>query len=145
MPRSSSGGSLSATICSNRDRSPAPSGAADQTWNRVSAATMRHVETVADAGFYADIAVGLGSVWLADDTRHAVVRVDPARGVVARRYALGGAPFGVAVGAGAAWATSDDGTVVRIDPARGRVEVIDVGGAPRSLDVSGRTVWVSVD
>ncbi len=112
---------------------------------RISAATMRHVATVAEGGFYADVAAGLGSVWLADDSRHAIVRVDPARGVVARKYALGGAPFGVAVGAGGAWASSDDGTVVRIDPGRERVEVIDVGGAPRSLDVSGRTVWVSVD
>ena len=73
------------------------------------------------------------------------VRVDPARGAIAGTYALGGAPYGIAVGAGAAWAPSDDGTVARLDPVRDAVDVIRVGGAPRSLDVHGRNVWVSVD
>jgi streptogramin lyase len=112
---------------------------------RISTATMRHVSTVEGADFGVDVAAGLGSVWLADDTHHAIVRVDPARGVVAGRYPLRGAPFGVAVGGGAAWAASDDGTVARIDPLGERIEVIDVGGAPRSLDVADRSVWVSVD
>lgn len=112
---------------------------------RISTATMRQVSAVEGTDFSVDVAAGLGAVWLADDTNHAIVRVDPARGVVAGRYPLGGAPFGVAVGAGAAWAASDDGTVARIDPLGQRIEVIDVGGAPRSLDVAGRSVWVSVD
>jgi DNA-binding beta-propeller fold protein YncE len=118
---------------------------AGRSLERISAVTMRHVSTVKGVEFNPDVAAGLGSVWLADDTRHEIVRVDPARGVVARRYELGGAPFGVAVGAGAAWAASDDGTVARIDPLGERVEVIDIGGAPRSLDVADRSVWVSVD
>ena len=112
---------------------------------RISATTMRHVSTLASATLYADVAFGLGSVWLADDLRHRIVRVDPARGAIAGTYALGGAPYGIAVGAGAAWAPSDDGTVARLDPVRDAVDVIRVGGAPRSLDVHGRNVWVSVD
>lgn len=112
---------------------------------RVSAATMRHVSTVPVDGFYVDVAAGLGSVWLADEEGRAIVRFDPVREVVARRYTLGGATYGVAVGSGAAWAASDDGTVARVDPASHRVELVDVGGAPRSVDVEGGTVWVTVD
>jgi streptogramin lyase len=114
---------------------------------RISAATMRHVSTTttASAGFYPDVATGLGSVWLADDGSRAIVRVDPTREAVVGTYQLSGAPFGVAVGADAAWAPGDDGTVARIDPRSNDVEVIRVGGAPRSLDVGRREVWVSVD
>jgi DNA-binding beta-propeller fold protein YncE len=112
---------------------------------RVSAATMRRVATVRVTGFYVDVASGLGSIWLADDEGHAIVRVDPGQHAIARTYDLGGAPFGVAVGAGAVWATSDEGRVARIDAARDDVDLIGVGGAPRSLDVGGQTVWVSVD
>ena len=113
---------------------------------RLSTATMRRVGTVPVKGFYGvDVATGLGSVWLADDDGGAVVRVDPGQEAVERTYALGGAPFGIAVGAGAAWAASDDGTVARIDPVRDDVEQIAVGGAPRSVDVGAGEVWVSVD
>ncbi len=111
---------------------------------RVSAATMRRVGTVRVAGFYVDVATGLGSVWLADDDGGAIVRVDPTQEAVEQTYALGGSPFGVAVGAGAAWAASDDGTVARIDPVGDDVEPIAVGGAPRSVDIGAGEVWVSV-
>jgi len=113
---------------------------------RMSAATMRRVGTVRVKGFYGiDVATGLESVWLADPDGGAVVRVDPHEEAVERTYALGGAPAGVAVGAGAAWAASDDGTVARIDPVRDHVEQIPVGGAPQSVDVGAGEVWVSVD
>jgi streptogramin lyase len=112
---------------------------------RLSGATMRPVATVPVAGRYADVATGHGSVWLADDEGRAIIRVDPAREAVARSYDLGGAPFGVAVGAGAVWATSEDGAVARIDPVRDDVQLIAIGGAPRSLDAGRGAVWVSVD
>jgi streptogramin lyase len=114
---------------------------------RISAKTMRHVSTVRAAGFgyYPAVAAGLGSVWLADDAHRTIVRVDPVREAVVGTYPLGGAPLGVAVGAGAAWAPGDDGTVARIDPSSNEVRVIGVGGAPRSAAVRGREVWVSVD
>jgi streptogramin lyase len=118
---------------------------AGQRIERLSAATMLRVATVRVTGFYVDVATGLGSVWLADDEGRAIVRVDPEREAVARTYDLGGAPFGVAVGAGAVWAASDDGTVARIDPMGDGLELIGVGGAPRSVDADERAVWVSVD
>jgi hypothetical protein len=111
---------------------------------RVSPVTMRRVSTIPVAGF-ADVAAGLGSVWLADDAGHAVLRVDPVREAIVRRYVLGGAPFGIAVGGGAVWAASDDGTVARIAPVQDAVDIVHVGGAPRSVDIGAESVWVSVD
>ena len=112
---------------------------------QVSGATMKRVATVPETTGYVDVATGFGSVWLADDEGRAVVRVDPSQHRVERSYRLGGSPFGVASGRGAVWAASDDGKLARIDPQRGDVEEIRIGGAPRSVDVHRNDVWVSVD
>jgi DNA-binding beta-propeller fold protein YncE len=111
---------------------------------RVSTANLRRVATIPLAGSV-DVTTGLGAVWLTSDERGLVARVDPRRNAVAQEYAVGGRPFGVATGAGAVWAATDDGRVVRIDVQRRRVSRIEVGGAPRLLDVRGREVWISVD
>jgi DNA-binding beta-propeller fold protein YncE len=113
---------------------------------RLSAATMRRVARVQLPAGYVDVATGFGSVWIADDESGTIVRVDPRRNVIQRTYELGGSPFGVAVGADAVWAASDDGTVARIDPETDDVAVVQVGGAPRTLDLEGAGgVWVSID
>ena len=112
---------------------------------RLSAATMRRVATVELPAGYVDVATGFASVWVADDDSGTVIRVDARRNVIERTYELGGSAFGVAVGAGAVWAASDDGTVARIDPETDDVALVEVGGAPRALDVDGGPVWVSVD
>ena len=75
----------------------------------------------------------------------AVIRVDERQEAIVRTYDVGGSPLGVAVGADAVWAASDDGTVVRIDPKTDDVTVVRVGGAPRVVDVGAGEVWVSVD
>jgi len=112
---------------------------------QVSALTMKRVATIPATTSYADLATGFGSVWLADDEGKAVVRLDPRRHRVTDRYRLSGSAFGVAAGRGVVWATSDDGNLARIDPQRGDVAEIRIGGAPRSVDVDRKDVWVSVD
>ena len=59
-------------------------------------------------------------------------------------YEVGGRTFAVAVGAGAVWAPSEEGSVIRIDPTTGDTERIDVGGAPTGVAVGAGLVWVSV-
>jgi DNA-binding beta-propeller fold protein YncE len=113
--------------------------------DRISATTGRLVGTVDLVGGRADIATGFSSVWIADEEEGAVVRVDPREEAIVRTYEVGGSPFGVAVGADAVWAASDDGTVVRIDPETDDVTIARVGGAPRVVDVGAGRVWVSVD
>jgi DNA-binding SARP family transcriptional activator len=94
------------------------------------------------------IAVQRGAAWITDGSPR-LVRVD-GTGAVTRTDA--GHPLdGVAAGLGALWAISrNDATLVRIDPANGRVtdEVRLVGHpgsetpAPIALTVAGSAVWV---
>jgi DNA-binding SARP family transcriptional activator/outer membrane protein assembly factor BamB len=64
------------------------------------------------------VAVGLGSVWVANADDGTVCRVDPRRGEVARTIGVGAPAVDVAVGHDAVWvATGSDGRLLRIDPA----------------------------
>ena len=105
----------------------------------------RLLATVDLVGGRADIAAGFGSIWIADDENQSVLRVDARQEGIIRTYDFQGSVLGVAVSEDAVWVASDDGTVARIDPETDGVSVVDVGGAPRSVDVGPDTVWVSVD
>ena len=60
-------------------------------------------------------------------------------------FAVGDAPDGIAIGAGAIWAVgSGDGTLTRIDPVTGKTTSVDVGDEPDSVIVAFDSVWVSV-
>jgi YVTN family beta-propeller protein len=111
---------------------------------RLAARTLRRQAMVPLPFAVTDASVGAGSVWLPDAEGRRVWRVDAATNVVVRTYDLGGRGSSVAVGAGAVWAASDDGTVLRIDPATGAAESIHVGGAPIAVAVGADRVWVSV-
>ena len=112
---------------------------------RVAPATMQSLGRVELSAGAAAITIGLGAVWIADDENEAIVRVDPRQNAVSRTYEVDGHPFGVAVGAGAVWATSDSGHVVRIDPRTHDVTSFPVGGAPRGVDYGAAALWISVD
>jgi YVTN family beta-propeller protein len=63
------------------------------------------------------IASAAGSLWLADPTDQAVLRVDPDTGAVVDRVPVGGQPGSLAVGAGAVWVASTlNGSIARLDP-----------------------------
>jgi virginiamycin B lyase len=62
------------------------------------------------------IAVGLGSVWVADLDAGEIVRLDPHTARVVGRLQLGGLPVRLAVGFGSLWVRDDSGRVLRIDP-----------------------------
>jgi serine/threonine protein kinase len=111
---------------------------------RLSPGTGRQLASIDLVGGFADLVTGFGSVWIADDEGQAVLRVDALQEAIVRTYDVGGSPLGVAVGPGAVWVASDDGTVARIDPRTDEVAFVRVGGAPRTLDVAGDVVWVSV-
>jgi DNA-binding beta-propeller fold protein YncE len=64
------------------------------------------------------IAVGLGSVWVADLDAGEIVRVDPHTARVVGRLRLRGLPVRLAVGFGSLWVRDDSGRVLRIDPQR---------------------------
>jgi Protein kinase domain len=91
-----------------------------------------------------DVTVGLGSVWLPDFEGRQIWQIDPTQDVVQATYATPGRSIATAVGAGAVWAASDDGSVVRIDPSTSKTERISVGGSPTGVAFGGGLVWTSV-
>ena len=85
------------------------------------------------------VAVGGGSVWVANEPDGTVSRLDPRSGRV-RKIPVGDAPSGVAYGAGAVWvANSLSGTVSRIDSQTGSVQLVEVGNQPTDLALVGKT------
>jgi serine/threonine protein kinase len=112
---------------------------------RLSPGTMRRMGRVDLPGNSSDVATGLGGVWVADDQGEAVLRVDPQEEAISRTYDVAGRPLGVTVGTNAVWATSEPGTLARIDPDTDDVTAVPVGGVPRAVDVGAGSVWVSVN
>lgn len=91
------------------------------------------------------VAVRDGTVWVADDGRDVVVRLDASNGAqLGPTVPVPPAPIAMAVGAGGLWVAGAGGTLARIDPATGTVgEVTQVGGTPADVLVVGDTVWVA--
>jgi YVTN family beta-propeller protein len=86
-----------------------------------------------------------GSLWLARTTAGAVERRDPHDGHIIETIPLEtGLRAGMAVSPGTVWVASGKGNHVwRIDTATNRVSAtISVGQFPRSLAISGDTLWV---
>ena len=70
--------------------------------------------------------------------------IDASSGRIVAQYPVGHAPDALATGAGAVWsANGRDGTVSRIDRARGSVTTIPVGGEPTALAFGGGSLWVT--
>jgi len=91
------------------------------------------------------IAVGDGSVWVADNVGGTVSRIDAAGGEVeGERIRVGAGPEAIAVGEGAVWVASGDDTITRIDPAGGTAERVAVRvGDPRGIVAGEGSVWVA--
>src|SRR5262245_65750791 len=77
------------------------------------------------------LAIGHGSVWVANTDDGTVSRIDPDRGEVIRTIGIGAPAIDLAVATDAVWvANGSDGTVSRIDPrADAVVETIDLRGS----------------
>jgi peptide/nickel transport system substrate-binding protein len=92
------------------------------------------------------VAVGAGSIWVADSSGQTVLRVDPSNGVVVDRIRIGGEPGSIASGGGAIWVASTlGGTIKRIDAATDTVtQTVGLGGANAAAIVFGRGgLWVA--
>lgn len=95
-----------------------------------------------------DVAVGEVDgreyAWVADAGRDQILRVDPGSGDI-ETIQLQSSPVGVAVGAGAVWASSNTrgktGTLTRYDLADGSFEIFPVEHCMNELLVAGSSVW----
>jgi YVTN family beta-propeller protein len=83
---------------------------------RIDPRTNKPTKTV--TGFMAPIglALGYGSLWVADIERKAIDRVNPRTGRIIARLPVGGIPIRLAIGFGAVWVRDDTGRVLRIKP-----------------------------
>jgi YVTN family beta-propeller protein len=97
-------------------------------------------------GFPLGLAVGFGSVWVAQKEDGTVRRIDPNTGRTRQVIAVGHQPNSVAVGQRTILVTNEcDGTVSRIDPATNRVVgTIKPGYHPRDVAVRGGFAWLEV-
>jgi YVTN family beta-propeller protein len=91
------------------------------------------------------MAVGEGSVWVANEGANTVSRLDPNTHAVVDTIDVGKDPKGIVVGAGSVWvADSGARAVTRINVATGRVvETIPVGNGPAAVAFGGGAVWVA--
>jgi DNA-binding SARP family transcriptional activator len=98
------------------------------------------------------VAIGHGSVWVANTDDGTVSRIHPDRGEVTRTIGIGAPAVDLAVGTDAVWvANGSDGTVSRIDPsADAVVETIDLRGSSElawnptyAVDADDDSVWIA--
>jgi YVTN family beta-propeller protein len=93
----------------------------------------------------AAIAVGEGSVWVANSGSNTVSRIDSNTHAVVDSIDVGKVPAGVAVGNGAVWvADSGERSVTRINAATNRVvSSIPVGNGPTAIVYGAGAIWVA--
>ena len=85
---------------------------------RIDPRTNRQTGTVKGTVAPVGLALGFGSLWVADLDRKTIDRVDPRTGRIVARLAVGGYPVRLAVGFGSVWVRDDTGRVLRIKPQR---------------------------
>ena len=91
------------------------------------------------------VAVGDGSVWVANSGSGTVTRIDPGTSAVIDSVQVGTEPSGIAFGYGQLWvANGPDATVSRIDPGTNtEVQKIDVDSGPTGVAAGLGSVWVT--
>jgi YVTN family beta-propeller protein len=97
------------------------------------------------AGSRSAMAIGAGSIWLADRDGGAVRRLDPATGAITATVHVGDGPSAMVFGHGSAWVANDEeDSVTRIDPrTTSVVRAISVGSDPVALAVGPDAIWVA--
>ena len=105
------------------------------------------LETVSVGGAPAGLAVGAGSLWVANGDAHALLQINLRTLALIQKIPVGNGPASVAVGKDAVWvANTIDGTVSRFDLARGKVtDQIPTGPSPSAVAVGEDGVWVADD
>jgi YVTN family beta-propeller protein len=92
------------------------------------------------------VAVGAGSVWVANNFDGTVSRIDPRTNAVTATIPTGRGPSGVAVDGETVWVANDlDASLTRINPATDRVVLkIRLDNPPKGLAIAGGSVLVAV-
>jgi serine/threonine protein kinase len=90
------------------------------------------------------LAVGPRTLWATSATDGTLSGIDPETRQVTSRLRLGKGVSGVTIGAGSVWVSNPrTGEVLRIDPARGVIDEVSVGGSPGAIVAGGDRIWVA--
>lgn len=91
------------------------------------------------------VAVGAGSVWVANNAAGTLTRLDAVSGRPARTpVRVGVAPVAIAVGAGGVWVAEATGEIVRVDPRLDRVVGRPLHIAdPAGVTIGSGSIWVT--
>jgi peptide/nickel transport system substrate-binding protein len=121
-----------------------PRGAASARLSRLDVRTGRLVSVPQLSAAPASIAVGNGSLWIADTSGNDLLRANINTGAVTDRIPLTAQPGAVAVGAGSVWVASTTGSsVTRVDMTTDSVtQVTPVGGSVTTLAFVDGALWV---
>jgi YVTN family beta-propeller protein len=114
------------------------------TVERINPASGRVVESTGVGLSPAGIAVGDGSIWVADATQDTVTRIDPVTNT-SITTPVGHGASAIVAGSGSVWvADSTDNAVVRIDPQTNAVTTtVPVGRLPIGLAMGGGSLWAA--
>jgi YVTN family beta-propeller protein len=85
---------------------------------RIDPSTNKQTQTVKGEITPIGLALGLGSLWVADIDRKTIDRVNPRTGRIVGRLPVGGIPIRLGIGFGSVWVRDDTGRVLRIKPTR---------------------------
>jgi YVTN family beta-propeller protein len=101
-------------------------------------------QTLSLGGRPGALTYGAGSLWVTKSEERALVQVNPRTSAVVQTFAVGNRPGALAVGEDAVWVVNAiDGTLSRIDLARGSVTNIPVGASPAGVAVGAGAVWIA--
>jgi DNA-binding SARP family transcriptional activator/glutamine cyclotransferase len=119
-------------------------GSQDGTHTEIDPRTERVIAVLRHTGDPEALAVGAGSVWVAEAGQDDVRQVDPVTHRVTRSIPIGGTPSDIAIGDGSVWAiTPSESRVWRIDPRTNAVTAaIDVAPQSSLITVIDNKVWV---
>lgn len=119
-------------------------GSQDGALTEIDPRTERVMAVLQHTGDPEALAVGAGSVWVAEAGQDDVRQVDAVTHRVTRSIPIGGAPSDVAIGDGSVWAiTPSESRVWRIDQSTGAVTAaIDVAPQSSLITVIDDRVWV---
>jgi peptide/nickel transport system substrate-binding protein len=113
--------------------------------SRISLASNSVVDRIPVSGQPAEIAVGGGSVWVANTVGGALVRIDPDTGTITQTVPLGGNVAAIAPGMRAIWvAEAGDQSLIRIDWKTGTAtRTVSLPIRPSALAVAFGAIWVA--
>ena len=114
--------------------------------DRLDASSGAHQAHIALPFRASGLAIEPHGVWLTDVSSDHVWRVDPRTNALEVSVQVGEHPSAVAVGAGAVWVASGDGTVSRVDPETDKVtKTIVLGATPNGIGYGSGAIWVALD